>query len=258
MRGKMMIAVFFLLAIFSLNSFCKTPAAKQKTKMDPLPPEAVQYLKALEAFNKTEGRRSMEPLYESAYVAAHALTIGFGDKDWDYIERNVSDEITLAEVQKQVPGIEIDWWSESHSANPDMEYFLALAEKKGLEADTAFFSILKEQFDGNWANYIKATWDLGGCTKYGSLILTSNYTRWADFRNQYPQSYIERSSEIMRNIEFEFTRGINSCGDKDDVLREFRAFVKTIDDPDLEIALLKRMGEIENGTSDMRSLLSQR
>jgi hypothetical protein len=251
MRRNLILAFCLFAAMLSLSPFCKTPGAKPtaKPQLEPLPPEAVIYLDALAAFNKTEGRRSMEPLYTAAMIAADALTMGNGDKQPSYVE--LANDQTLVAIRKKLQGLEVWIGSDTYGAGPDLDFFLALAEKKGTDADKAFFSLLKSQSDGSDPVYFYRTWDFGGCTKYGSLLLTDGYSKWSKFRKQFPQSYIEVSSETMRDIEDQFTRGTSSCGDKDDVMREFLAFFKQVDDPDLETALLKRMGDIANGATVM-------
>jgi hypothetical protein len=252
MRRNLILAFCIFAATISLSPLCKTPAVKPEAKpqIEPLPQEAVIYLDALAAFNKTEGRRSMEPLYTAATIAADTLIMGNGDQKSSYVER-INDK-TFAAIREKLTGLEVWIGSDTFGAGPDLDFFLDLAHKRGLDADIAFFTLLKAQSDGVDPIYFYRAWDFGGCVKYGSLLLTEGYSKWSKFRKQFPQSYIEESSGKMRDIEYDIMHGIDSCGGKDDVMREFRAFFKQVDDPDLETALLKRMGDIENGTSGMR------
>jgi hypothetical protein len=230
------------------NSSCQM---RFKLSLEPLPPAAVEYLDALAAFNKTEGPKSMGPIFDKAQTAAKALVSNPDDdlKQLCYISR--IDEEDVPALKTRLTGLDFNN-EEWLGAWPDYDYFLRLAEKRGLEEDIALFTLLKAQYDHGRKSYVYPFGDFQGCTIFGSLKLTNSYAKWLDYKKKYPASYREMVENEMRDIEREFTDTSPSCNSRDDVIKEYRAFLKELDKSELRDDLEEQLESIEKDKSDMQ------
>lgn len=241
-----------LIAAISMNVFGQKSTSKPKPEQEPLPKAAVEYLDALAFVEKAKGHMSIEELYNKAIIASDTLNKWDNATDTSFVSRWFGKD-RAPYLEDQMVGLLI-WDSPEFEpgAFPDIKFFLQLAVKQGLDEDIAFFKILNEQYPtgcmeiiNQSANYFL---DHGGGIKYGFLILTKDYSKWLDFQKKYPNSYKKSVAEYMGRIAGEF---LGDClcaySKREDVIKEFKTFLKLELDPQLKAGVEKCMQGVESG-----------
>ncbi|HKR62610.1 MAG TPA: hypothetical protein VJZ00_02670, partial [Thermoanaerobaculia bacterium] len=127
------------------------------------------------------------------------------------------------DLQHLLPGIVLNR-EEVLLAEPDADFFLALARRRGNDADIAFFEAYKRTFpESVWASYLEQETDVTGCIRFGSGELVARYADWRAYRAAYPNAYRDAVAARLSDIEEHVTEGTRSCSSRaEDTRRELR------------------------------------
>lgn len=130
-------------------------------------------------------------------------------------------------------------------------YWKTLAKQKGTDADRVFFYLMDKTYpyissiqqSDTFPQYILPTWDYGGCTKYGTTLITQLYRDWLQFKRKHPNAYQWDTNNRIDALYDAFHTGymtdqterlpiddipICSCKGKDAFYREINYFLKTL------------------------------
>lgn len=203
---------------------------------------ANRYSLALRRLENGNSRQSIEAVYRKGASLSDKL---------DEME-NLS-EADYALFEKKMKGFIINR-NEVVFVKPDAKFFGSLAQRRGTEADIAFFTFLNHlRPDGVWSAYIEQQTDFSGCTIYGKGILTEMYGRAKQFKRKYPSAYIPEINETITDIKQTFTSDTCACGNnRADVAGEFRLFIKTFPKDEITPAVEKRLADVLNNQSGIR------
>jgi hypothetical protein len=102
-----------------------------------------------------------------------------------------------------------------------------------------------------WPAYIRQTTDFSGCTRFGSLELVRCYRLLTRFRDRHPDRYADRIRDLVDDLEREFTDAVGSCGPKDGVEKEFRAFLAEFPTAAIAPKVRERLDGLEKGSLPM-------
>ena len=137
---------------------------------------------------------------------------------------------------------------------PDVTYFRGLARAYGDQADRAFFVALEATYpDSVWPVYVKQQTDLGGCTRFGTLRVTGEYVRWADFLKRHPGRYRDHATKELDAAFDVLTESTCACGERDTVERELEDFLRRVQQPAPRATVEARLQAVRAGRSGMRA-----
>jgi hypothetical protein len=185
---------------------------------------------------------SIEAVYEKGRLAAAKLM--------EVIEE--LDDSTYSAVVKAMKGFEVNR-VEIVFVQPNTGFWIDLSAKKGKKADAKFFELYKQTYSNVLHEiYFEPQTDYSGCIKFGSNDLVRLYGEWTRYKLEFPRAYANFVKERLEEIENQLTEGMCACYGREDVLREFTAFVKTFPDAKITAKIQQRIQEIENNASEMR------
>lgn len=198
---------------------------------------ADEYSRALGNFQSQKSRMSIESLMRKGKAVAERL---------DELEDLSDAEYAL--LEKKMKGFVVNR-EEVLFIKPDLKFFALLSARGGTKTDTTFFALMRViRPDDVFPVYTERQTDVSGCTIYGNGMLTVLYGRALQFKKTYPRAYTPDIDEEINGILEEFTTGdICACGGREQVLKEFRLFIRTFpkdkNTPEIKknlAALLKR------------------
>lgn len=197
--------------------------------IDKTPRSVEEYSKLFKKI-QTEKNLSIEKTYEKGLIAVLDLS--------DSLSFN-EDEINskwLKSIREKMVGFELNPNTETFVATPKLDFFLALAKKRNIPEDVAFFELaLKTKPDGNWPAYIQQETDISGCTVYDGT-LSKLHQDWSNFQKKYPKSFAKISRDYLEDIEVHLSQSHCSCSrTADPIIKELQNFIKT--NPKLPITL---------------------
>jgi hypothetical protein len=144
---------------------------------------------------------------------------------WEELE--ALDENEYLRLEKKMKGFLVNR-QEVLFIEPDLKFFEKQSRKYGLSSDVAFFKLMQRiKPDSVWAAYIEQQTDVTGCTKYGSGLLTRLYGDLLRFKKAYPNKHVADINDEIGEILDEFSVSGCACGDIEEVLKEFRLFIKS-------------------------------
>jgi hypothetical protein len=209
-----------------------------------IPPEVGAYAKALDDLLKSNGKESIEPLFEAGMQASPSIQAVLPD---------LSDE-QFQQVQHQMEGFVVAR-DKAVLVRPKVGEFKALARKKGTKADRAFFEIYgrtEPDANGTFPAYIKQQTDEAGCTRFDGKLLTDLYRGWLTFRTEYPDDYSPEAQGEIDSIETELRSGICSCEDAKTTAAGLQTFVDAFPDLPMTAKIKDRIARIRSGKSGFR------
>jgi hypothetical protein len=139
-------------------------------------------------------------------------------------------------------------------AIPDPRYFAKLARERRDEVSLDFFETMRSTCDSEsveWPAYLRQTNDYGGCTRFGSLELVRCFRLFTEYQRRHPGRYEDRIRDELGKLEEEFTTSPASCGDKNGVEREFRAFLREFPHASFAPQVQARLRALEDGSLEM-------
>lgn len=242
-------AVLLLVATYSI------PAVNAETEIvSRIPPSVDEYSRAI----RTDSTADVERLYRMGLGVADDLMSKAGSKSiGPYTETLVVLE-TLSDADFEATQRKMEGFfvfrelAEGVIVNP--EFFERLSRERGDRVSLDFFKTLRETSDSEsvgFPAYIRQTTDFSGCTRFGSLELVRCYRLLTAFRGRHPDRYADRMGELVGDLEREFTDAINSCGDKEGVEKEFRAFLGEFPTSTIAPRVHERLDSLEKGTLEM-------
>ena len=143
---------------------------------------------------------------------------------------------------------------ETQFVQPDVMYYVRLADTRGDAADKAFFAALKATYPNSvWPVYLQRQTDSGGCTRFGTLSLVDSYRLWSQFRQRFPTRYDGAATgEGRSNLEL-LTDGDCACTTTADVERELVEFNTRFPASPVRNELDTRLREIRGGQAGIRA-----
>jgi hypothetical protein len=189
---------------------------------------------------------TVEQLYSDAFRLRQLL----GGQQKETSIEDISDA-EFQDLQKRLTGMIINR-EEVILAEPDAKFFTELASTYGGKIDREFFDIYAATYpDSVWPVYVEQQTDYSACSAFGAGHMIEAYRQWTDFRTTHPTHY---RAEVDRQIERveESLMSTCACGDRESVLRELRGFVRAFPRSKLRPAVVKRIRELEQGTSEVR------
>jgi hypothetical protein len=209
-----------------------------------IPPEVGAYAKALDDLVKSNGKESIEPVFEAGMQASPSIQAVLPDLSAAQFEQ----------VQHQMQGFLIAR-DEAIFVRPRVEFFKALARKVGSKADRAFFEIYgrtEPDANGAFPAYVEPQTDEAGCTRFDGKLLTELYRGWLTFRTGYPDDYAPEAQGEIDSIETELRSGICSCGNAKKTAAGLQTFVDAFPDLPMTPKIKTRIEQIRSGKSGFR------
>lgn len=216
-----------------------------------IPLAVLEYADALKALEDRSGNgHDVEHLFILGQVAREALLHSFHFRVPAVLERLTDEEFTsLQTIMKGFVFVR----GEAVMVEPDGEFFLSLARRRGRREDVAFFEMYRDYFERpGWPRFVMQTWDAGGCTRYGTLALTEAYGKVSEYRKRFPSHYARTVADLVGRVRDELLFNTQACGDQVSVVREYEAFLRTYPKVDVAVQVEKRLAGIRNGTVTMR------
>lgn len=156
------------------------------------------------------------------------------------------------QLVRDLPGIILNR-DEVLLADPDPQFFLDLARKRGDAADVAFFENYRATFpDSVWPVWVNQQTDVTGCIDYGSGQLVQRYAGWRKFRAANPGRYKAAVTQRLRDIEEAAADATCACGTKESARTELERFVKAFPDALFVPRIRRRIEALSRGASVMR------
>jgi hypothetical protein len=214
---------------------------------DEIPPGVGQYADAYATLQKSKGRQSIEPVFEAGLqTTSHlqAVLPTLSESDYQNVQRQMLGFIVVRRPD------------ENPVVRPSVDYFRALAKKKGTKADRDFFDIYaKTEPDGNgpFPAYVKQLGHLeSGCTDFAGKKITDLYRGWLTFRTAYPDAYAAEAQGEIDSIETELQSGICSCNDADQTAAGLQTFVNAFPSVPITPKVKARLDSIRANKSSFR------
>ncbi len=208
-KNKLAIAALILVAV-GLSASTVFSQTKSILKL------AEEYSNALRKYQKQTSRSSVESLVRKGTILSRHL---------DKLENLSVEDYELFE--KKMKGFVVNR-EEVVFVEPDLKFFAALSRTKGVSSDVAYFALMQQiKPDSIWAAYTDQQTDYSGCTIYGNGLLTKLYGKALNFKSKYPKAFSAEINEEIKGILEPLTDGDCACGNRVDVIKEFRLFIKT-------------------------------
>lgn len=257
-NGSFVLAVFLIITMFPLSTLCQAPTEKPsekpagKPKMEPLPQAAVDYLDALAAFNKANGRKSVEILFNLAWNAARSLSDESDARRYSYLDRMSEDNFPV--LKKTMIGLAFYPWGSDYGcwSWPDYEFFLELSKAKGLDVDIAFFDLIRGYPQGY--PHIGSRWaDENGITKWN--VIRSAGEKLVLFGKKHPDNYQNALNDELDILSQELMDCPCIYEDRREALKEYRSFMAVVTNYPLNGWTKERLKNIlqsiESGKNEM-------
>lgn len=207
---------------------------------------AGEYSLALKKYQKQKSRKSVESVMRKGKVL----------DDEKLREMEDLSEADYALLKKKMKGFVVNR-EEILFIKPDLKFFQKLSRTRGTKADIAFFTLMREiRPEDVWAAYIEPQTDYSGCTIYGDGALTKLYGKVMRFKKAYPKAYVKDINEEISEILEEFGDTVCACGEREDVLKEYRLFIKTFSADKNTPAIKQNLEKIEKSTDARFNCLS--
>lgn len=225
--------LFIVLCAFFLSDVC----GQSKTILS----LANRYSRALRNLENGKTKQSVESIYRKGARLSDKLDELEALSDADY-----------ALFEKKMKGFLVNR-SETVFIKPSAKFFGNLAKRRGTKADIAFFNFLGElKPDSVWSAYIEQQTDFSGCTIYGRGILTGMYRNAKQFKRKYPSVYTEDIDKVITDIKETFTNDTCACGERADVIKEFRLFINAFPKDEIAPVVRKRLAEVSSKPTEFR------
>jgi hypothetical protein len=217
------------------------------SQADEIPDSVGEYSSALSDLMKSQGRQSIEPVFEAGMKTTSHLQA---------VMPSLS-ESQYQQVQHEMQGfIVVRHPSQQSLVRPNLSFFKALANKRGTKADRAFFDIYEQtepDGNGNFPAYVRAApGQETGCTMFAGKKLGDLYRGWLTFRTANPDAYANESQGEIDAIENELESGICSCDSADETATGLQSFVDTFPNLPMTPKIKARIVTIRSGTSSFR------
>ena len=191
---------FFLIFIFAFQAFAYSD-------------EAEFYLEALSEAENSQARNSLEVLYSNALLAAEELGS----------EYDLKNPGVLKEISGKYRGLS---FSEA-GASVNHDFFLRLAESRGLNSDTEFFRLLMKENSSFPDLYRKMFSESDFCYTIGGGDFSVMYKRWKAYSSKYPSAYTEFADNSLETMESVVSGNVeNMCYSREEVLKSLARFKK--------------------------------
>ena len=200
------------------------PAADPDSLPKAMERAVADYERELARVESSEGRISIEPLFSQAHTFCETLSSGWRTE----MDLESLSEESFSEVQRRLPGLVV-FRDETVGAVVDNVFFDSLAQARGTPADTAALGLYRREYEYNLVAPAWIEWrtDFGGCTQFGTGLLTRYYGYWTNFRAAYPGRYEHLVSYELQQIEDALLEGVCLCGYTDIVvLDELDGFLR--------------------------------
>jgi hypothetical protein len=207
---------------------------------DKWPASVDQYANLLQQARSRKS--SLEAAFNKGMDAIHALADSLSQDESEI------DAIWLKKLRAKMEGFDLFPNTETAVANPNIEFFKALAKKNGNAGDVAYFEILKQaEPDGRWPAYIQQLTDISGCTVFNGT-LTRLHRGWSEFQKHYPHAFVKDARDWIFRIESELTETHCFCDDKKEpILTELQAFVRSNPKASISSKINKRIEALQTG-----------
>lgn len=221
-------------------------AATQAAQADELPDSVAEYATAMAQLQAAKGRQSIQPVFEAGMqTTSHlqAVLPTISEDDYKKAQREMVGFVVVRQLHH------------NPLVRPSVEYFKALAKKKGTKADRDFFAIYAlTEPDGNgpFSAYIKGRDEESGCTIFAGKKITDLYRGWLTFRTTYPDAYAPEAQGETDSIETELLSGICSCDNADQTAAGLQTFVDAFPNLPITPKIASRIGGIRTGKSSFR------
>jgi hypothetical protein len=234
-----------ILQITALALICAVVTVTN-TRAQEIPDSVGAYVAAFTALQSSKGRQSIQPVFEAGIqTTSHlqAVLPTLSESDYQKAQREMQGFIVVRHP------------NETPVVRPSVDYFKALAKKKGTKADRDFFEIYaRTEPDGNgpFPSYIHGQNEMTGCTMFAGRKITDLYRGWLTFRTTYPVAYAAEAQGEMDSIENELASGICSCDSSDQTVAGLQSFVDAFPNLPLTPKIKARIAEIRGGKSSFR------
>jgi hypothetical protein len=215
-----------------------------------MPDEVSVYGRALETIRtKKRSDMNVEQLLALGRKAGDALL-----KPIPLGGRNALEELSEESFQAVAHKMEGFWVNRQEVlyVEPDASFFLKFARSSGDQASIEFFEAFGKTFEHGWKIYHEQQTDYSGCIRFGSMSLVNSYAMWSTYRLNHPRRYSGEVQAILKDLEEDLSAGTCACGEKDEVIREFKEFIRAFPRSILAKRLHDRLDQIEAGKSNIR------
>ncbi len=209
-----------------------------------IPTQVTEYQTALRELRRGTGAESLETVYRLGIAAQLALA-----------NSDQLDGQTLDSISKIMEGFSVGRDDMGTHISRDLDFFGALAQRRGRPSDKLYFGLLKETYPDSIgsAKYTVLLTDGGDqCTLFGSKALTGLYGKWRGLQMNYPGSYKNEIAQELSNIERELTARAEACDGKDTVIDELSYFVAQFPNLSITDRVKQRLQAVRSGSSDMK------
>jgi hypothetical protein len=153
------------------------------------------------------------------------------------------DIATYKEVVNKMKGF-VASRSETLFVEPDVNFWVALADSKGQSADRMFFHLLKQTYPHSvWPVYVQQRTDYSGCTDFGTKALSMAYVGWNSLHRQYPHAYSSRTKAELEQLSHELLSTC-ACGDKGSVITELEYFLQSAPNDEIAEKIKERLEKL--------------
>jgi hypothetical protein len=166
--------------------------------------------------------------------------------------QSLSDD-AFEQLVRQLRGVIVNR-REMQFVQPDLTYYVRLADMRGDAADKAFFAALKATYPNSvWPVYLQRQTDAGGCTRFGTLSLVNSYQVWSQFRQRFPTRYESAATAEVEGIFELLTDGDCACGTIAEVERELVEFNTRFPASPVRSEIEARLRDIRRGEAGIRA-----
>lgn len=213
-------------------------------------PAEQAYLDELARLESATTPQSLEPLLHKAGAVQDALmTVLEGPGSDSVLERY--DAAGYEALQQRLRGLHLQRGLEIF-VQPKPRFFADLAERKGRDADRAYFRLYQDYWGENlFPVYMEPRATIMGCVKYGDGLLIKLHADWQRFHQDYPQDYAAEAVQMVRDFEEIFELGTCACGDRNSVIRELQDFTSAHPKNPSAVAARRRWQELKAGDEDL-------
>jgi len=155
------------------------------------------------------------------------------------------DASTFELVSREMKGFVVNR-DETVFVKPETDFWVRLADSKGLEPDREYFHLLKRTYpESVWPIYGRQATDYSGCTDFGTNALTQAYMDWTSFQRRFPNAYKEGAQHQLKAV-LEEMNSTCACGDKTSVISELEYFLQKNPNGDEAEIIKTRLNSIRN------------
>lgn len=206
------------------------------------PASVTRYLEQLHQVETATEPASLEGLFTKAGSIQDAVMLIKGDQAW----LETLDEAEFRSLSRALRGMRVSRGYDVY-AQPDPDFWLALAQKHGLDADRAFFRVYRRSWgDDLIPTYLRLTARVSPCVRFNENVIQDLYADWTAFRVGHPEAYVDAASQAVLDLEEVVQLGTCACGNQDSVERELHGFVRRFPQSPAKAGILRRLQQLED------------